>query len=107
MDVRVELLLNPFCLADRDSRTVSDVCKQMGVICNEYNMWDIDDNSHHVPAHVAKLADEYRTGQRPGSVYSSAFVNGQRLFLNKWSGSPTHLDTLRSMIAKAREEGAQ
>ena len=31
MDVHVELLANPFCMADRDNETVGNICKELGV----------------------------------------------------------------------------
>ncbi len=101
MDVKVELLVNPFCMADRDSETVKKVCDESGVPCEVLNIWDIDDQMEGIPAHVATLIREYRSGERPGSVYCSAFVNGERLHLNKWS---EHLDTLKEMITKAKGE---
>lgn len=104
MNVKVELLVNPFCMADRDSETVKKVCDDSGVQCRVLNIWEIDDQMNDIPAHVATLIREYRTGQRPGSVYSSVFVNGERLFLNKWS---SHLETLKEMITKAVKEEDQ
>ncbi len=107
MCTTVELLVNPFCMADRDSQTVAQVCAEAGVNCRILNIWEIKEPMTDIPPHVAKLVREYRTGERPGSVYSSAFVNGERLLLNKWSGSPTHLETLRNMIADAGQKARQ
>ena len=104
MGATVELLVNPFCMADRDSQTVAQVCAEAGVNCTILNIWEIEEPMNDIPSHVANLVREYRTGERPGSVYSSVFVNGERLLLNKWSGSPTHLETLRDMIADATRE---
>jgi len=44
MDVHVELLANPFCMADRDNETVGNICKELGVSYRLLNMWDIDDD---------------------------------------------------------------
>ncbi|MBN1351460.1 hypothetical protein JXJ21_18735 [candidate division KSB1 bacterium] len=104
MSVTVELLVNPFCMADRDSETVTQVCAEAGVTCRILNIWEIYDPMDDIPPYVSTLVREYRTGERPGSVYSSVFVNGERLLLNKWSGKPTHLEMLKDMIAKATEE---
>ena len=104
MDVNVELLVNPFCMADRDSETVTAVCDELGVSCQILNIWDMDEQIQGIPAHVATLVREYRAGKRPGSVYSSVFVNGERLLLNKWS---SHLETLKDMIVTAAKEQDQ
>ena len=88
-------------MADRDSETVKKVCDESEVSCEVFNIWDIDDQMDGIPSHVATLIREYRSGERPGSVYCSVFVNGDRLHLNKWS---EHLDVLKEMITKAKEE---
>ena len=101
MDVRVELLASPFCMADRDNETVGNLCRQLGAKYRLLNMWEIDDDLSDVPEHVASLVKEYRTGQRPGNLYSNAFVNGQRVLLDKW---PSHLGEIRSLIERAKTE---
>jgi len=101
MDVHVELLARPFCMADRDNQTVGDIGQQLGADCRLLNMWDIDDDMEGIPEHVASLVKEYRTGERPGNLYSNAFVNGQRVLLDRW---PSHLDDVRSLIERAKAE---
>jgi hypothetical protein len=49
MDVHVELLANPFCMADRDNETVGNICKELGVSYRLLNMWDIDDDMEGIP----------------------------------------------------------
>ncbi len=104
MGTTLELLANPFCMADRDSQTVAQACVEAGLNCRILNIWEIKEPMDDIPSHVAQLVREYRRGERPGSVYSSVFVNGARLLLNRWSGSPTHLETLKDMIAAATRE---
>lgn len=99
-NVQIELLVNPFCMADRDSETVKRVCTEAGATCAVLNIWEIEEPMDSVPPHVARLIREYRTGERPGSVYSSVFVNAERLHLNKW---PHHLEILKEMISKAKQ----
>ena len=101
MDVHVELLASPFCMADRDNETVGSLCRQMGAEYHLLNMWNIGDDLSDIPEHVASLVKEYRTGQRPGNLYSNAFVNGQRVLLDRW---PSHLDEIRSLIERAKME---
>ena len=107
MSATVELLVNPFCMADRDSQTVAQVCAKAGIQCRVLDIWEIEEPMDDIPPHVAKLVREYRTGERSGSVYSSAFVNGERVLLNKWSGSPTHLEILGKMIADAPKDAGR
>lgn len=102
MDVHVELLANPFCMADRDNETVGNICKELGVSYRLLNMWDIDDDMEGIPGYVASLIREYRSGERPGNLYSNAFVNGQRVLLDKW---PKHLDEVKALIQRALEGG--
>jgi hypothetical protein len=49
MDVHVELLADPFCMADRDNETVGNTCKGLGVSYRLLNMWDIDDDMEGIP----------------------------------------------------------
>ncbi|MCE5218188.1 hypothetical protein LLH03_14285 [bacterium] len=100
MGVQVELLVNPFCMADRDSGTIGDVCREFGVSCRVLNIWDIDDDMAGLPGHLASLIREYRSGLRPGNLYSNVFVNGQRVLLDRW---PVHLDEVRRLIQSMLE----
>lgn len=100
MGVQVELLVNPFCMADRDCGTIGDVCREFGVSCRVLNMWEIDDEMAGIPSYIASLIREYRTGQRPGNLYSNVFVNGQRVLLDRW---PVHLDEVRRLIQSVLE----
>ena len=99
--VLVELLASPFCMADRDNKTVGEICQQLGADYRLFNMWDIDDEMEGIPEHIAILIREYRTGQRPGNLYSNAFINGQRVLLDRW---PSHLDDIRTLIKRAKQE---
>ena len=103
MNVHVELLASPFCMADRDNETIGGICRELGAEYRILNMWDIDDDMAGVPEHVASLVNEYRTGKRPGNLYSNAFVNGQRVLLDRW---PSHLADVRSLIERARMEAS-
>ena len=104
MSVHVELLASPFCMADRDDATVGKICQELGANYRLLNMWDIDDDMQGIPNYIASLIKEYRTGQRPGNLYSNAFVNGQRVLLDRW---PSHLDEVRSLIQRAKEDEAK
>ena len=98
MSVHVELLASPFCMADRDNETIGNICKELSVSYRLLNMWDIDDSMAGVPDYIASLIMEYRSGERPGNLYSNAFVNGQRVLLDKW---PKHLDEVKVLIQRA------
>ena len=104
MSVLVELLANPFCLADRDHGTVGDLCQKLGVDYQLLNLWDIDDDMEGTPTHISSLIREYRTGQRPGNLYSNVFVNGKRVLLDRW---PAHLEEISSLIQTALEEESE
>ena len=104
MSVRVELLASPFCMADRDNETVGRICRETGAHYRLLNMWDIDDYMDGIPHHVASLVRQYRSGERPGNFYSNAFVNGQRVLLDRW---PSHLDDIRALIERAGKKGAR
>jgi len=101
MSVHVELLASPFCMADRDNETVGSICRELGVDYRLLNMWGIDDDMEGIPSYITSLIKEYRTGQRPGNLYSNAFVNGERVLLDRW---PSHLDEVRSLIKRAMED---
>ena len=100
----VELLVNPFCMAHRDVDSIRRVCDGQGVPLITYNLWEIDDGQlGGLPPHLALLIREWRSGQRPGSVYSNVFVNGKRIPLNAWK---EHLKTVAEAIAQAQRERA-
>lgn len=99
----VDLLVNPFCMAHRDVDSIGMICEKHGVPMNIYNLWDIDDEHlSELPECVATLIREWRTGLRPGSVYSSVFVDGKRIPLNAW---PQHLRAVEEKIVCASKEG--
>jgi hypothetical protein len=99
----VELLVNPFCMAHRDVDSISNICNQQGVELTIYNLWEIDDDQlDEIPGYIASLIREWRSGTRPGSVYSSVFVNGKRIPLNAWK---EHLKTVSDAIVKSQQEG--
>lgn len=98
-DVRVELLINPFCLCDRDFGRLSEICKEYKVAFDTYNLWDIDDEDMgKLPEYMSSLIREWRSGQRAGSVYSNVFVNGERIPINAWHAS---FDIIEDKIAIA------
>ena len=100
----VELLVNPFCMAHRDVDSIRRTCDGRGVPMTMYNLWEIDDAQlGSLPPHIALLICEWRSGQRPGSVYSTVFVNGKRIPLNAWK---EHLKTVAEAIAEAQRECA-
>ena len=101
--VIVELLVNPFCMAHRDVDSIGKICDDRGVSLEVYNLWEIDDSQlDSLPEYISQLIREWRSGARPGSVYSSVFVNGKRIPLNAWM---EHLTTVSDTIAQAQEEG--
>lgn len=104
MSVCVELLASPFCMADRDNETVGRICQETGADYRLLNMWDIDEDMEGIPDHVASLVRQYRSGERPGNFHSNAFVNGERVLLDRW---PSHLDDIRALIERAGKEGAR
>jgi hypothetical protein len=100
----VELLVNPFCMAHRDVGSIRRECDERGVSMKVYNLWEIDDRQlDSLPTHIALLVREWRSGKRPGNVYSSVFVNGKRIPLNAWK---EHLNTVSKAIAHSQEEYA-
>ena len=101
-EIKVELLVNPFCMADRDVDTIDNICRENGVFLDIYNTWEIDDNDlPGLPGHLSTLISELRSGDRPGSVYSNVFINGQRIPLNNW---PEHLKQVSENLEEALEK---
>jgi len=95
----VDLLVNPFCMAERDVGVVGKLCEKYDVPLNTYNLWDLDERDvDELPDYVSVLVKACRAGRRPGTVYCSAFVNGERVPLNNW---PKHMETLEEKIASA------
>lgn len=100
--ITVELLVNPFCMAHRDVDSIRRVCDGRGVPVTIYNLWEIDDAQlDSLPPHLASLIREWRSGQRPGSVYATVFVNGKRIPLNAWK---EHLKTVADAIEEDQRE---
>jgi len=99
----IELLVNPFCMAERDVGTIKWICDKHDVSMQVYNLWEIDDGQlDTIPSHISSLIREWRSGKRPGSVYSTVFVNGAKIPLNAWHG---HLNTVSDAIKKSLEGG--
>ena len=87
-EVKVELLINPFCLSDRDFSRLSRLCERYALRLNTYNMWDIEEGDlDGLPVHVSTLVRELRNGGRAGSVYNTVFVNGERVPIDAWHDS--------------------
>jgi len=87
-EVKVDFLINPFCLSDRDFSRLSGLCERHSITLNTYNMWDIEDGDlDGLPAHVSALVRELRSGERAGSVYSTVFINGDRFPIYAWHDS--------------------
>lgn len=100
----VEILVNPFCMAHRDVDSIRRVCDTHGVQIKVYNLWEIEDEHISVlPDYIASLIQEWRSGQRPCSVYSNVFVDGKRIPLNAWK---EHLRTVAEAIARSQQEGS-
>ncbi len=98
-NVRVDLLINPFCMVHRDVDLISNICKKQNVNLNIYNLWDINDEDINLlPEYMAKIIKEWRDGRRPGSVYCNVFVNRERIPLNRW---PDHLKNVEEQIISA------
>jgi hypothetical protein len=101
--VKIELLLNPFCLCERDFCRLRDICEKLHLQFDTYNLWDIaDEDVDALPSHLSGLIKEWRRGQRPGSVYSNAFINGERIPINDW---PKSFDVIEAKIIAALGEG--
>ena len=100
--VKIELLINPFCLCARGFGVLSKICKEQNVTFDSYSMWDIDDKDlDRLPEYISSLIREWRTGQRAGSVYSNVFINGERTPINNW---PKSFQIIEKKIAALRGE---
>ena len=100
--VKIELLINPFCLCARDFGVLSKICKEQKVTFDAYNLWDIDDKDlAKLPEYMSTLIREWRNGQRAGSVYSNVFINGERIPINNW---PKSFEIIGKKIARSRGE---
>ena len=78
--VNIELLINPFCLSDRDYGRLSELCRKFKVTFDTHDLWDLDDREvDELPEYMSSLIHEWRNGQRAGSVYSNVFINGRRI----------------------------
>lgn len=96
---KIELLVNPFCLCERDYCKLRDICKQHQLEFETYNLWELDDTDvEKLPGYMARLIKEWRAGQRGGSVYSSVFIDGERFPINDW---PKSFETVEQKIAIA------
>ena len=95
--VKIELLINPFCLCERDLGVLSKICKEQNVTFDAYNLWDIDDKDlDKLPEYISSLIREWRSGQRAGSVYSNVFINGERIPIDNW---PKSFEIIEKKIA--------
>lgn len=87
-------------MAVRDVGSVRECCDETGVPLTVYNLWEIEDEDlDELPDYISLLIREWRSGERPGSVYSSVFVDGTRIPLNAW---PEHLNTVSAAIADTK-----
>lgn len=97
--LKIEFLVNPFCLCDRDYDVLTKLCEKRKVTFDIYNLWNINDTIlDKLPVYMSSLIKEWRSGLRPGTVYSSVFVNGERIPLNNW---PKHVSILENKILAA------
>jgi len=95
-DIKIELLINPFCLCDRDVGVLGGICKKHGVTFIPYNLWEIDDEEvDGLPEYLANLITGWRSGEQPGSVYSDVFINGERFPIADW---PKSFETIEERI---------
>ena len=83
-EIKIELLINPFCLCDRDFRILNEVCNKYNLSLDTYNLWDIDADIDNLPEYIAILIKEWRSYKRACSVYSNVFINGERIPINDW-----------------------
>ncbi len=92
---RVELLLNPFCMADRDSEVIIELCNKLNVEVAVYNTWEITDaRLLELPGHLQSFITDIRSGLKPGSVYSHLFVNVEWLLLDGMTDFPQKAEQL-------------
>jgi len=97
--VKIELLINPFCLCERDFLRLSEICKKHKVTFDTYNLWNIDDKDvDKLPKYMSHLIKEWRSGRRAGSMYSDVFINGERIPINDW---PKSFDIIEERIITA------
>ena len=102
--MKVELLINPFCLCDRDYIVINEKCHKYGLTLKTYNLWDIDDGDiDTLPKCMSGLIHEWRNGDRPGSVYSNLFINGDRIPINDWPKSFDYIEE-RLLLALEKEK---
>jgi len=95
--VKIELLINPFCLCARDFGVLSKICEEQKVTFDTYNLWDLDDTDvAKLPEYMSTLIREWRSGQRAGSVYSNVFINGERIPIDNW---PKSFEVIEKKIA--------
>ncbi len=103
--MKVELLINPFCLCDRDYVVISEKCQEYGLTLTTYNLWDIDDSDiDTLPEYMSSLIHEWRNGDRAGSVYSNLFINGDRIPINDW---PKSFDYIEERLLSTLEQEKQ
>jgi hypothetical protein len=100
---KIELLINPFCLGDRDLSILSKKCEKYGLTLGVFNLWDIEDEDlDKLPEYISTLIKEWRTCKRPGSVYSNLFINGQRIPINNW---PVVFDEIEEQLRPLAKHG--
>ena len=94
-EIKIELLINPFCLCDRDYRILSDICNKYNLSLHTYNLWEIDDDDDNLPEYIVSLIKEWGSYKRTCSVYSNVFIKGERIALNDW---PKHIEIIEKQI---------
>lgn len=98
---RIDLLLNPFCMADRDAQAVTELCNELNLDLEILNPWEIgEDQLAKLPDYLQVHISEVRSGVKPGSVYSQLFVNGKRIHLK-----PNNLKNAKQLIQDLIGEG--
>lgn len=97
--VKIELLINPFCLCERDFGVLNNICEKYKVTFDAYNLWDVDDKDlDKLPEYISSFIQELRSGRRGGSVYSNVFINGERIPINDW---PKSFEVIEGKIVAA------
>ena len=66
---KIELLINPFCLGDRDFSILSKKCEKYGLTLDVFNLWDIEDED---------LEDTGETNAAAATEAGSALTNVRR-----------------------------